>query len=78
MEPTLTEGDRLLVLRLGKVKKGDVVVARISGKEIVKRVSRTNGESYELLGDNPNYSTDSRSFGKLTKESILGKMIFKY
>ncbi len=34
--------------------------------------------SYMLLGDNRPYSRDSRAFGPIKKEAIIGKAIFRY
>lgn len=33
---------------------------------------------YLVLGDNRNYSTDSRRFGYVTRDEIVGKAVFRY
>jgi len=55
MEPTLYDGERLLVLklayRLGQPKRGDVVVLRYPfdpRKDYIKRIVATGGETVEL------------------------------
>lgn len=35
-----------------------------------------NDNEYFVAGDNPNSSTDSRTFGFMNKDNILGKVIF--
>ncbi|MBU2051469.1 MAG: S26 family signal peptidase, partial [Gammaproteobacteria bacterium] len=44
-------------------KPGDVVVATLDGKEIIKRIAATKVTTVYLLGDNPSKSTDSRTYG---------------
>jgi nickel-type superoxide dismutase maturation protease len=89
MEPTLVEGDRLLVLRgsvpLLRLRAGAVVVARspaMPGVEVVKRVAATvtrrGGTAYVLLGDNRGASTDSRDFGPVAARAIVGRVLYRY
>ena len=60
---------------------GDVVVAfdpRQEGFVIVKRVSAVSPASVTLLGDNPDFSTDSRTFGVVPLNNIIGKVTHKF
>ena len=41
-------------------------------KNLVKRVTKIKeGDEFFLEGDNPNYSSDSRSFGFISKKKII-------
>jgi nickel-type superoxide dismutase maturation protease len=86
MLPTLEQGDRLLVLRFGHrrgLRLGDLVTVRDPtddgrGAVLVKRVGDVDRESVELTGDNPEASTDSRSFGRVPLASVTGKVLYRY
>lgn len=78
MNPTLKDGEVVLVDREAKIEVGDIVVARhpIEQGEVVKRVSRiTDRGHYFLVGDNLEDSIDSRHYGAVTREYIKGKVI---
>ena len=86
MIPHLQPGDELLVnpraYRRQSPQVGDVVVAHRPDRTeitIIKRVASVeqNGRLF-LLGDNPTSSTDSRSFGFVPPENILGKATSKF
>jgi nickel-type superoxide dismutase maturation protease len=66
MAPTLRHGDALLVRRGGRVRAGDVVVARFRSRPellVVKRAVRPRDGGWELRGDNPLVTDDSRAYG---------------
>jgi nickel-type superoxide dismutase maturation protease len=79
MNPTLEDGEVVLVDREAKIEVGDIVVAKHPIEqtcEIVKRVERINERGhYFLVGDNFEDSTDSRHFGAVTREYIKGKVV---
>jgi nickel-type superoxide dismutase maturation protease len=80
MLPTLKSGDAVLVDGKAKVKIGDLVLAEHpyrSSVKIVKRVAETSANGYVLSGDNPAESTDSRTFGAVSIESIIGRVVCK-
>ena len=79
MNPTLKDGEVVLVDRKAKIEVGDIVVAKHPVEqniEIVKRVERINERGhYFLVGDNLEDSNDSRHFGAVTREYIKGKVV---
>jgi nickel-type superoxide dismutase maturation protease len=79
MNPTLKDGEVVLVDREAKIEVGDIVVAKHpveQTSEIVKRVERINEHGhYFLVGDNLEDSNDSRHFGAVRKEYIKGKVV---
>jgi nickel-type superoxide dismutase maturation protease len=79
MNPTLRDGETVLVDRAAKIEVGDIVVARHpieQQSEIVKRIERiTERGHYFLVGDNLEDSNDSRHFGAVTREYIKGKVV---
>ena len=79
MRPALEPGDRLLVLSLPP-RVGDIVAVRHRGRTIVKRVAAIadDGDRVDVLGDNAAASTDSRTFGPVAREAILGRVVYRY
>jgi nickel-type superoxide dismutase maturation protease len=81
MRPTLVPGDRLLVARTGRVRRGDVVALRDPrdvSRLLVKRVTSIIGSELEVHGDNDQASTDSRIFGPLAHRDVVGKVVRRY
>ena len=80
MLPTLKPGQDVLCFnwwRLVGIKVGDIVVIKVNGKEMVKRIQNVYDLEVFVEGDNKKDSTDSRSFGPVKKDQIIGKIIFK-
>jgi nickel-type superoxide dismutase maturation protease len=83
MQPTLMESDSVLVSSVpyifSKPKVRDIIAFKDSKtkKVFIKRVTKVENDKYEVLGDNPLDSKDSRSFGWITKKDIIGKVIFE-
>ena len=79
MNPTLKDGEVVLVDRNAEINVGDIVVAKHpveQNSEVVKRVERINESgNYFLIGDNLEDSNDSRHFGAVTREYIKGKVV---
>lgn len=83
MQPTIKDGTAVLVNRLAyllkKPKIGDIVVLKRQ-KYIIKRIAAINpsadGEQVFVIGDNQKESNDSRHFGWIGKDNILGKVIY--
>ena len=81
MRPTLEPGDRLLVVRGRRPPVGAVVALadpRDPGRVLVKRVAAWGPEGAEVLGDDPAASTDSRHFGPVAPEALLGRVVRRY
>jgi len=79
MLPTLKSGDMVLADPRAEITTGDIVVADhpyMRSVKLVKRVGSINSDGrYVLMGDNPQASTDSRSFGSIAKRDIKGKVV---
>lgn len=77
MEPTLAEGDRLLVRYAAPVHEGDLVLARFpDGTLSVKRATQprrtaSGGAGWWLLSDNAEQGVDSRHRGPVASEAVL-------
>jgi nickel-type superoxide dismutase maturation protease len=81
MEPTLTSGDRLLVVRRPGPAVGDIVAVRDpsgSGRLLVKRVVSVVDDQVAVEGDNSRWSTDSRAFGPVARRAVVGRVIYRY
>lgn len=81
MAPTLQPGDLLLVARTARILPGDLIMARRPdrpGLLLVKRVLGRERGGWWIEGDNPAGSDDSRLFGPLPGECVLGRVLFRY
>lgn len=80
MEPTLLQGDRLLVVKSPRPPTGGIVVLHHAGvgEDMVKRLVRRSRSGVWVQGDNSEYSTDSRQFGWLPRDSVVGWAIYRY
>tara|TARA_B100001115_G_C15675799_1_gene326545 strand:- start:345 stop:629 length:285 start_codon:yes stop_codon:yes gene_type:complete len=83
MEPTLYDGDNVIFEEFQdqRLRVGDVVLCQhpFSSKNIVKRIKRiSKSNKLYVRGDNPLYSSDSRSFGPLSSSKIIGLYKEKY
>lgn len=77
MFPALREGQDLVSVNwFYKVKAGDIVVLKQDGKEIVKRVQNVYDREVFVTGDNPKESTDSREFGPVSMDQVVGKVVY--
>ena len=81
MFPTLKNGDKVLVDPKCSIAIGDIVLAKHPYKSTVKIIKRmtdvANDGRLTLAGDNPAESTDSRTFGTVSLESIVGRIVSK-
>ena len=81
MEPAFKEGKTLFVSSIPflfqKPKVGDAVVVKDprDGRLLLKRITKIENGKFFVAGDNTKSSTDSRIFGVISKNHILGKVI---
>lgn len=83
MLPDFRPGDFVVANLLAYIFKGpragDAVILsdpRKKDRMLLKRVLSGVRQEVFVLGDNPQESTDSRAFGLVAKEDILGKVFF--
>ena len=90
MEPTLHPGDWLVATRVGRIRRGTIVILSHPDRrmDLVKRVSAIPGDvvegsrlgasEYLVVGDDSLASTDGRAFGTVTRDAIEGVVRFRY
>jgi nickel-type superoxide dismutase maturation protease len=82
MRPALEPGDGIVVARWLPPRGGDLVVFRRPDQTLtvaVKRVEQV-APSGELMvaGDNVNVSSDSRHFGPVPPDLVVGRVVYRY
>ena len=83
MSPNYHAGDYVVLSKsrraLGALKPGDVIAShQIAYGVMVKRVQEVEAGSglVTVVGDNPDFSTDSRRFGPIHTSDIIGKVVW--
>ena len=76
MNPTLRRKQLVVVSMTRKFQVGDVVVAFMNRREVIKRIMHIKDGRVFLEGDNKAHSTDSRTYGWIPDRHILGKVVF--
>ncbi len=76
MEPLLHEGDDILVAQKTP-QFGDVIVFHHEGLRKIKLVTRFMRSGITVRGLNPQHSTDSRNYGTIPCENIIGVVTSK-
>ena len=81
MEQTISEGDLITYKKITpknlELEVGDIVVAshpKIKNKLIIKRIYQIHQNKFDLRGDNSLSSTDSREWGLVELDLIVGKV----
>ena len=81
MEGTISEGDSIIYKKINPknldLNIGDIVVAyhpKIKNKLIIKRIYQIYQNKFDLRGDNYLSSTDSREWGLIELDLIVGKV----
>jgi nickel-type superoxide dismutase maturation protease len=81
MEPALVNGACWLVRRLRGYRAGDVVLLRHPLREhllVVKRIVSCEVDGFWVQGDNPEMSDDSRAFGLVPRDLLVGRLVLRY
>lgn len=85
MEPAFRDGDFVVVDRAAyrrtAPRAGQVVIAtdpREPARTVVKRAAEVTPTDVTLLGDNAAHSTDSRTYGPIPREAVIGRVVFRY
>jgi nickel-type superoxide dismutase maturation protease len=82
MIPTLVPGDRLLVVPPARpLRSGDLVAFRDPERPsrlLVKRVESVSATGVQVRGDNEGASRDSRDFGDISHEAVVGVACYRY
>jgi signal peptidase I len=78
MEPTLYDGDRLLVLHGSSPRRGRLVVVRLpEGVVAVKRAVRREAGGWWVERDNPDMGVDSWTVGAVPDRDVLGRVLLR-
>jgi phage repressor protein C with HTH and peptisase S24 domain len=79
MEPSLSPGRFVIINKIGKnaLHSGDIVVFRTDdGKLAIKRCAQVLKDGrFIALGDNSLQSYDSRAYGPVRREAIVGRVL---
>ena len=76
MEPTLREGDVLLVLHGSRPRPGGLLVVRLpDGVVAVKRAVRHEPDGWWVERDNPREGVDSWSVGAIPDRDVLARVL---
>lgn len=76
MSPEIPEQSIVIFQRIGnEYQVGDVVIAELNDAEIIKRIDSIEGGQVFLKGDNQEVSIDSYTFGTVSEDVIVGKVI---
>jgi phage repressor protein C with HTH and peptisase S24 domain len=78
MVPALRHGDAVVVRRGGRIRPGDLVLARFRARPdllVVKRAVRRQDEGWWVEGDNSLVTDDSRRYGAA---DVVGRVVWRY
>ena len=78
MEPTLYDGDRLLVWHGARPRVGGLAVVRLPDRPIaVKRLTRRVDDGWWAERDNPEEGVDSWLVGVIPDEDVLARVLMR-
>lgn len=81
MEPQIKNGSMVLVSNIFYIFKNptvnDIVAFKnAAGKVLIKRITKKENGNFFIEGDNKKDSLDSKNFGMISKDKILGKIFY--
>lgn len=80
MQPTIVDGQKVLASSIpylfSKPKRDDIVAFEFENKIFVKRIHSILEDKYSLVGDNKYDSLDSKKIGAISRQNILGKIVW--
>lgn len=78
MQPTLHDGDRLLVVHGARPRAGGLVVVRLpDGVVAVKRAARRDSGGWWVERDNPREGVDSWTVGAIPDRDVVAKVLVR-
>jgi len=78
MEPTLCDGDRLLIRYRGRVRPNGLIVVRLADRPIaVKRAERRVDGGWWVARDNPDEGVDSWTVGPVADDDVVASVIVR-
>jgi hypothetical protein len=78
MEPTLYDGERLLLLHGARPRPGRLAVVRLpDGVVAVKRVVHREAEGWWVERDNPAVGVDSWSVGAIPDDAVVARVLLR-
>lgn len=76
MEPTLRDGDRLLVRYGDRPRPGQIVLVRLPDRPVaVKRAVRRVDDGWWVERDNPDEGVDSWLVGAVPDDDVVGRVL---
>jgi hypothetical protein len=79
MEPTLLDGDQLLVLYGGRPRAGRLAVVRLPGGPLsVKRLAFLDADGWWVERDNRGEGVDSWQVGAVPREDVAAVVLWRY
>ena len=78
MEPTLHEGDRLLIRYRGRVRPHALIVVRLADRPMsVKRAERRVDGGWWVTRDNPDEGVDSWTVGPVADDDVVASVLVR-
>jgi phage repressor protein C with HTH and peptisase S24 domain len=78
MQPTLYDGDRLLVLHGAAPRAGGLAVVRLpDGVVAVKRATRRDADGWWVERDNPSEGVDSWLVGAIPDRDVVARVLLR-